>query len=572
MTMLLRCILFLALVAIGGRALTISHRRSDLESPVVAIDYAAYQGSLDGDVQRFLGIPYAQPPVGDLRLRKPVPVARTGSPSQLVPALNFSCSCPQQNYTLPGLPGIDYSPLRGFVSKVNSSEDCLYLNVFRPAGVSPDAKLPVVVWIYGGGFAVGDSSVFNATPLVSRSVELGNPVIYVSFNYRVNGFGFLGGKEVKDAGVANLGIRDQQLALAWVGEFIRKFGGDPNKVTLWGQSAGSLSVSAHLAINPEGDTTPFRGAMMHSMVSSPLVTTDHPKYQTSYDLVVEYTGCSGQNRTLDCLRKVPYDQYMSAINRLPSLFSDHGLNLTFGISVDGDLLNQTLKAAFRSGEYKDVPLMIGSTDDEGTIFSVPVVQEVSDDTQFRNFIQKYFVGGVNSSTVDRILAAYPADPDFGSPFDTPNITYPEFPQYKRLAAFQGDFVVGSARRSMLDAASQIRNAFVWLWKRRKDVKYLGSVHGGELTEFYGVSQQVTDKVALDSVLSFVNFQNPIPPQETFPGSLLHNLTWPEWGTDPDQPPVFLYSDDPHQTYGIVQDTYRKANMELLIQVHEETGV
>lgn len=169
--------------------------------------------------------------VGDLRLRLPLPVVRAGLSRQLVSALNFSHSCPQHNYTLPRLPGIDYSPLRGFVTKVRASEDCefdhlislgeipkndsgLYLNVFRPAGVSADAKLPVVVWIYGGGFSVGDASSFNATNLVSRSVQLGNSVIYVSFNYRVNGFGFLGGREVKEAGVANLGIHDRESSMA----------------------------------------------------------------------------------------------------------------------------------------------------------------------------------------------------------------------------------------------------------------------------------------------------------------------------------------------------------------------
>ena len=82
--------------------------------------------------------------------------------------------------------------------------------MFRPAGVSIDARLPVVAYIYGGGFATGDASLFNASALVSRSIQLGDPVIYVSFNYRVNGFGFLAGKEVKEAGIANLGIHDRE--------------------------------------------------------------------------------------------------------------------------------------------------------------------------------------------------------------------------------------------------------------------------------------------------------------------------------------------------------------------------
>jgi len=174
------------------------------------------------------------------------------------------------------------------------------------------------------------------------------------------------------------------MALAWIQEFIEEFGGDPKKVTLWGQSAGSLSITTHLATHPDRADTPFRGAIMvswgfnsktqdshcdtlqHSIFSSPTVPTDHPKHQGFYDSIVEQTGCSGHNPTLDCLRKVPFDKYMNAVNQLPSLFSDRGLNLTFGISIDGHLLNKTLKAAFRAGEFSDVPLMLGSTDDEGT--------------------------------------------------------------------------------------------------------------------------------------------------------------------------------------------------------------
>jgi len=86
----------------------------------------------------------------------------------------------------------------------------LYLNVFRPVGASADIKLPIVVWIYGSGFSTGNASLFEATTLASRSVQLGSPVIYVSFNYRVNGFGLFGDKEVKEAGVANLSIHDRE--------------------------------------------------------------------------------------------------------------------------------------------------------------------------------------------------------------------------------------------------------------------------------------------------------------------------------------------------------------------------
>ena len=97
-----------------------------------------------------------------------------------------------------------------------------------------------------------------------------------------------------------------------------------------------------------------------------MVATDHAKHQGFYDTIVQQTGCSGQSSTLDCLRKVPFDKYMNAINQLPGLFSDRGLNVTFGVSVDGSLLKKTVKTAFRDGEFSNVPLMVGSNDDEGT--------------------------------------------------------------------------------------------------------------------------------------------------------------------------------------------------------------
>jgi len=105
--------------------------------------------------------------------------------------------------------------------------------------------------------------------------------------------------------------------------------------------------------------------LQHSTFSSPVVSTDHPKHQAYYDYIIKQTGCFRQSSTLDCL-KTPFDKYMSAVNQLPSLFSDRGLSLTFGISVDDHLLNKTLKAVFRDGEFSDVPFMVGSTDDEGT--------------------------------------------------------------------------------------------------------------------------------------------------------------------------------------------------------------
>ncbi|KAG5923972.1 hypothetical protein E4U53_003487, partial [Claviceps sorghi] len=128
------------------------------------------------------------------------------------------------------------------------SEDCLYLNVVRPHGPAPDAKLPVAVWIHGGALVAGGSADrrYNPSFIVEKSVRMKKPIIGVSLNYRLSAFGFLGSKEALDAGATNIGFRDQRLALQWVSENIHAFGGSPDKVTIWGESSGAESVTAQV--------------------------------------------------------------------------------------------------------------------------------------------------------------------------------------------------------------------------------------------------------------------------------------------------------------------------------------
>lgn len=130
----------------------------------------------------------------------------------------------------------------------DASEDCLYLNVIRPAGIDDTAALPVAVWIYGGGLVSGGSADrrYNLSFIVDRSVEMGTPVIGVSLNYRLSAFGFLAGKEALEAGSTNIGFRDQRLALQWVQENIDAFGGSPDEVTVFGESSGAESVTAQV--------------------------------------------------------------------------------------------------------------------------------------------------------------------------------------------------------------------------------------------------------------------------------------------------------------------------------------
>lgn len=118
----------------------------------------------------------------------------------------------------------------------NQTEDCLFLNVYRPSNVPEGTKLPVMAWIYGGGFVAGSSSSFPGENIVANSIALNQPVIYVSLNYRVSVWGFLGGSEMAANNATNNGILDQRLALEWISDNIESFGGDPENVTIFGES------------------------------------------------------------------------------------------------------------------------------------------------------------------------------------------------------------------------------------------------------------------------------------------------------------------------------------------------
>lgn len=185
--------------------------------PTVQIASGTVVGSTDTVVDSFKGIPFAKPPVGNLRLRPPQPI--TGSLGT-INAVGTPRSCPQPDLlslvNLNVIPPNATALIEGnpfFQAVTNQGEDCLNLNVQRPAGTTASSKLPVLVWIYGGGFEAGSTQTYDGSSIVTRSKVLGAPVIYVAMNYRIGGFGFLAGKELQADGSTNLGLRDQRLAL-----------------------------------------------------------------------------------------------------------------------------------------------------------------------------------------------------------------------------------------------------------------------------------------------------------------------------------------------------------------------
>lgn len=318
---------------------------------------ATYVGTSSGTVESFKGIPFAQSVANKNRLTAPKAITK---PQGKVIADQNGPSCPTQNNL--GSPMTGTSPPFSAPS-TSPAEDCLTLNVQRPAGTTSKSKLPVVFWIYGGGFEAGSTSTYDATELITTSITQKEPIVYVAVNYRLSAFGFLAGKELKNAGASNLGLLDQRLGLEWTADNIEAFGGDPTKVTIWGESAGSISVFDQMALyngnNKYKGKALFRGAIMNSGSIIPADPVDGVKGQAVYDGVVAAAGCKGKANTLACLRSVDYNTFLDASSSQPGIFSYDSVALAYLPRPDGRTLTLSPEVLVQQGKYAHVPFIVG---------------------------------------------------------------------------------------------------------------------------------------------------------------------------------------------------------------------
>ncbi|KAH8079814.1 Alpha/Beta hydrolase protein [Cristinia sonorae] len=520
---------------------------SRASAPTVSLDQGTFTGASDGFVNRFLGIPFAKPPVGDLRFRLPVASDPYTGPHS---AANFGAACPQQDFKLPLTPGLAAEAVDFIVNTfygliTPDAEDCLSINVWTPTGVKAGANLPVAVWMFGGGFEIGGTNIYNGGAIVKRSIDLKEPVVYVSMNYRVSAFGFLGSKEVKAAGVGNLGLQDQRLALRWVQKYITAFGGDPTKVTIWGESAGAISVALHMVTNGGNTEGLFRGAFMQS--GSPIPIGDISHGQKFYDALVSQVGCSGASDTLQCLRQAPYKKLKDAVDASPGIFSPQSLALAWAPRVDGVFLKDTPQNLVLQGSVANVPFVTGDCDDEGTLFALSSLN-VTTESQLRNYLSQNFVTGISQSDLDKLLQLYPGDITKGSPFDT-SILNALTPQFKRIAAILGDLVFQGPRRFFLQQRSGQQNTWSFLSKRLKLLPGLGSGHATDLLNVYGGGDLA------DYVINFVNRLDP-----NGPGG---NLNWPKYDTASAK---LLTLQDGFNPQVITQDNFRKDAIDFAVKL------
>ncbi|KIJ12396.1 hypothetical protein PAXINDRAFT_14722 [Paxillus involutus ATCC 200175] len=534
------------LLFLAGLAGAYANPFGERSSPTVTLDSATVTGVSSGSVNEFLGIPFAQPPIGNLRFRLPqgLPPYNTS-----FSATTYGHACPQQAAELPAVLGFlveafEYSTNNTFNFVIPSAEDCLTLNVIAPADVAPDSKLPVVVWIYGGGFEGGGTNQYNGSVIVEKAISLGIPAVYVSMNYRVSAFGFLASQEVKDAGVGNLGLQDQRLALHWVQKYIGAFGGDPTKVTIWGQSAGAISVALQMVTNSGNPEGLFQAAFMQS--GSPIPVGDITHGQKYYDALVYDTGCSSASDTLQCLRGVPYETLLDAMNQSPVIYSYQSLVLAWLPRVDGVFLTDDPQKLVQQGSVADVPFVTGDCDDEGTFYSFSTLN-ITTDTQFEEYVQTYWFPNATSTTIQELMQYYPDNIIQGSPFDT-GVLNALTPQFKRLAAFQSDVIFQAPRRLFLQNRSGKQALWTYVNKRFKTVPFLGSFHGSDIFNVYG---------GQDMASYLVRFVSNLDPN----GGT--DLYWPQYTTAEPNMLEFLDGLIPQ---ALTEDTYRVEAMEFLTNV------
>ena len=371
--MKLHSLIFLATTLLVGSAAAATIPHAATTTATLTIPVGTVVGSVIDNVEYYRGIPYAQSPTGPLRLKPPVTLSTIGT----VDATGVGPACPQ-------VANVDSSPLFFEVLQNPSvvealffgsalgdvTEDCLTISVMRPQDTPSDAKLPVLFWMFGGGFQLGSGQPYNGSVLIPRAVAQGKPFILVSINYRIGGFGFLGGKEVLADGAANLGLLDQRMALEWVADNIAAFGGDPDAVTIWGESAGAMSVFDQLALY-DGDNTYkgrplFRGAIMNSGSTTPTEPVDGAKAQEIFDAVAEAANCSSvpSSEKLECLRQLDFETYANATTNVPSFMGYNALSLSYVPRPDGRVLTASPDILAKTGKYAAVPMIVGIQENE----------------------------------------------------------------------------------------------------------------------------------------------------------------------------------------------------------------
>lgn len=450
--------------------------------PKASTSSGCVTGFVDEAVESFLGVPYTEPPLGALRWKRPVPVAPWTDPRE---SIEFGSPCLQFHDLLLGEdPGGE------------PEEDCLTLNVMRPTGTVAGDDLPILFFTHGGGYVSGSSSqvVYADTP------DLATRAIVVTHNYRLGPMGFLAhrelGSEDPDGSSGNQGLFDTLLALQWVRDNAEAFGGDVDRVQIFGESAGALTTCALLASPLAADM--FSSALIESgpcgWLERPLDYTTFSYPEAAVDQgarLTEALGCTDAADVLQCMRAAPAQDIIEA---LPARLGYLDQGDDFFPVVDGVFLPEPARDLFGRGDFNRVPIIAGINEDEGTLFTlaVPVPTPELLEAELR------LVGLLFGLDRNGLVDLYPAN-DFDTPKDA-------------FDAFYGDAVFVCPTRSFLNAVAPFTETRAYHFSRSAwFLDYLGAYHAhelgyvfGSLAVLYGAEDQALSQAMQRSWVSAAN--------------------------------------------------------------------
>ncbi|KAF9460345.1 Alpha/Beta hydrolase protein [Collybia nuda] len=396
---------------------------------IIDTGYAKYLGNRTlPNTVAYLGVPYAEPPLGERRFRAPLPlnttrIAQTAN-GAAIDARSYPDFCIQGTIGLEGDAG------------GAGSENCLKVNIYTPVGARRGSNLPVLVYIHGGGYIFGNPRNWPFDHWVQQSPN----VVIVSVYYRLSSFGFMSVPEFSDSTIGdfNAGFQDQIQALRWVKEHIASFGGNPNKVTINGESAGGSSVELHLVANT-GEKL-FTGAIAQSVFRTPLPTPE--EQQPLFQFYAEQAGCgTGSTVTqLSCLRRASVSALARAQDgAMPPAFT--GPYRTFHPVIDGKLFTNYPTQSVNAGKFAQVPLMVGATTNETLTGGADLP------SAWRNYCPS-----ITTADIDALLALYPS-----SAFSTAAL---------QMETASGDLSVRCGRTILAAAFSKHTNAWTYRYNQR----------------------------------------------------------------------------------------------------------
>ncbi|KAJ6584090.1 esterase 1 [Mycena vulgaris] len=507
---------------------------------LVGLDISPFQQEL------FAGIPFAEPPLGNLRFMPPV--LKSYLDGDTFDASSFGPACLQTDLSLSEM-----------------SEDCLTINVLRPTGTSADAKLPVMFWTYGGAFNQGSSNIYNGTGIVAQSVARGTPVIYVNFNYRLGALGFPQGQEADTRGALNLGLKDQITALQWVQLHIGTFGGDKDKVTVFGQSAGSIMTSLLFLNSPI--TSLARAAIFESgFPATTALFNPERREGTWQNFVSGVASCASQatsGSTFGCLQNATTTEIFQGLSVAAAEASPTEISIWDPVlDGPGGLIPDLPSVLFERGQFARLPFIAGTNQDEGTAFVPQVIN--STDQIFGSIFAMYSPSispATLQSSVLTLLQLYPDIPALGSPFNTGNETFGLSSQFKRASALGGDLSFHSQRRSWIETAANAgvpTFGYLFTQPQPKVPPLLGVCHSSEIPFVYGGLSDPSASALLISRLMtdyWVSFATSLTPNDGL------GIQRPEWTQFTPQNKVMIQLNGANIT--MIPDDFRAEQMAFI---------